>query len=120
MKTALTALILTLVSSSAMAGIDPDYRCEKAGGGVAFKVPTQSAKARLWHTDAGQEGGLEFTVTRFVTFSRPGTFSFEANYQGVLFVQGEVENSILTYKARNADDNTWVQILTNLPCELTE
>lgn len=74
--------------------IDASYRCEKSGGGVAFRIPRSASEpARIWQTDKGQELGLEFEVVRFKVARCPGCYSFEARLGNALFTQGWTEMS---------------------------
>jgi hypothetical protein len=112
----LLSTLLSIVSTTAFAGIDPDYRCEQEGGGVAFKLPTAGASARVWQTDPEDEDALELKVVSFRTGRPAGSFEFEAKIEDALLVRGSVKDYKLTYSAFDEDAGTWVPVLQDLPC----
>jgi hypothetical protein len=109
-----------LVSSSLFAQeltkIKADYRCELAGGGVAFKVAKGTKPARAWQTDVGEDQGLELKVTSF-SFSRcPGCFQFTGTLMDSVQVKASISNLVLTYSAFDTESNQWKDLLSNVQC----
>ena len=106
-KTSNLFLAIFLISSSAFAGMNADYRCEQNGGGIAIKLPAEGSKAKIWQTDVGDADGLELKVKSFVPGKDAGNYSFTALQMGVVKVRGTVLDYKLTYELYDSDKKMW-------------
>ncbi|MCM2277194.1 MAG: hypothetical protein NDJ89_03900 [Oligoflexia bacterium] len=104
------ALAIDVGLPGSMTKVDATYRCEKEGGGVAFRVPAEPAvAARVWQTDPGEELGLELEVTEFVFARCQGCYAFEAKLAEGLLAIGTTRNAAgkitLSYVLRDLRTN---------------
>lgn len=113
--TLLSLILSGSIYAQSMTTVKADYRCELAGGGVAFKAQTAPKKARVWQTDVGEKQGLEIVVNSFSTSRCPGCYSFEAEIMSTP-VRGRISNFLLTYEAYDSESSEWKVLLEDVKC----
>lgn len=109
---------LFLISSSLFAQeetlIEADYRCEKKGGGIAFKT---GPNARIWATDKGASMGAELEkISSFTTGGCPGCYKFTGIIIDKIKVRGTVVDFKLTYEMYNKEEKKWFTFLKDTKC----
>ncbi|GEM_PF-5323022 len=113
----IVGLFLTsTVFAQNMSRVNADFRCEQEGGGIAVKVGSSAASARVWQTDVGEDEGLELEVTDFKTARCIGCYSFKAILMGQIQVQGKITNGVLKYQAVDPDSGKLETLLSDIKC----
>jgi hypothetical protein len=107
----------SMVFAQNLTTVKASYRCEEAGGGIAFKEPTQSKPARIWQTDKGDNKGLELKVTDFTIYRCPGCFSFQAVLMNSINVRGEIISNVLKYDVQDPETGAWQNVLKDVECK---
>ncbi|MBA2404219.1 MAG: hypothetical protein H0V66_05560 [Bdellovibrionales bacterium] len=113
----LSLFVTSTLFAQSLTKIHADYRCEQAGGGIAFKASSNLKKAKVWQTDVGEDTGLALKVTSFSVLRCPGCYEFEAVLMKQVAVRGKVTNFKLKYEAQDPETGKWQPILSNVACE---
>lgn len=94
--------------------IKADMRCEnKIGKGLAIALPKGGHQGRVWISKAGDNKGLELTVTDFKVARCLGCFKFSATLMGQE-VFGEANDSEIVYSGK--DSNGQVKEMLRTKC----
>ncbi|GAB4009800.1 MAG: hypothetical protein Fur0010_01140 [Bdellovibrio sp.] len=86
--------------------VQPEYLCQNNSGGIAFSLPSQTARARVWQVDPGEKSGVEILIKSFEVHKCSGCFSFEGQLSEQILVYGDIVNYQLTYKISDLETGT--------------
>lgn len=112
MKTMLVALGFLAANAFAeglplkLTQVQAEYLCQNNSGGIAFTLPSQTARARVWQVDPGEKSGVEILIKSFEVQRCPGCFSFEGQLSEQILVYGDIVNYQLTYKISDLETGT--------------